>query len=393
LIVACSNKLKVPDVNYHLELNNIETMFFEGVNAISKLFYYFDENNDKEYLIYYDKLKKYFIIFNYVDGSVIKKFNLGSQINSIYIKNIDSIYVSFDNAFGEKANIFGIINSDGEILERLNFYNVMVIPEIDSTGDFKMLGNRSTIQIANNPYSFNNFCIFDEKIYMNIVPKKNLPNKYDYPTLAFANIYDKNYILKYGYKYPKSYNNDYTADYIDFVIKKDDKNITNIIISYVLSDSIYINRLVPIFEANDISVIDDPNNDTLIIKNVDSKYKKNIPPKSRKTESIYFNFKYAYLKYDPFRNCFYRIAIHNLDDNDIKIPKKANAVAFTSKLQNWSIIVADEEVNMLCEKLINASDNFYTNILVTKTGIGLIHNDSAENGANITKTIVKIVKE
>ena len=392
LIVACSNKLNVPNITYNLELTKKETIFFEDVNDISKLVYYYDEDSDKEYLIYYDKLKKHFIIFNYADGKVIKKFNIGSQINSLYVKKIDSIYVSFDNAFGEKANIFALINSDGEVLERINLYNNMVIPEIDAEGNFKMSGNKNTIQLANNPYSFNNFCIFDEKMYMNIAPTKNLQNKYDHPTLAFINIYDKTHILKYGYKYPTFYNNNYAADYIDFIIKKDSKNITNIIISHILSDSVYINRLVPIFEANDMFLIDDPNYDTLIIKNVSSKYK-NVSPTSKKPEAAYFSFKYAYLKHDPFRNCFYRIAIHNLDNDDIKIPKNANLTTFTTKLQNWSIIVADGNLNMLCEKLFNASDNFYPNILVTKSGIGLIHNDDAENGANITKNNVKIVKK
>ncbi len=394
LIVSCSNKLEIPTISYSLELTKTKTIFFEGVNDITKIFYYFDENEDKEYLLYYDKLKKYFIIFNYADGNVIKKINVDFQLNALYIKSIDSIYVSFDNTFGEKGNIFGIINSEGTIIERMNLYNTMVIPEIDSAGKFKTSGNKNIIQLVNNPYSFNNFCVFDEKMYMNIAPTKNLPNKYDYPTLAYINTYDKNYLLRYGYKYPSFYkNNNYVAaDYIDFVVKKDNKNITNVIISYILSDSIYINRLVPIFEANNMAVIDDPDYDTLITKNFCSKYKKNVIPTNKKNDATYFGFKYAYLKHDPFRNCFYRIAIHNFEADDIKIPKTANATAFTTKLQNWSIIVADEKLDMKCEKMFPASDNFYPNILVTKTGIGLIHNNDTDNGANITKTNVRVVR-
>jgi hypothetical protein len=412
---SCSNKpIVVPKIvdTYKLELTIKNITFFEGVKDISKLFYYYDESNDKEYLLAYDIYNKHFIIFDYETGNVLTEFSIEFRINSLYIKSIDSIYVSFDDAFGEKGNIFGLIDFNGKIIDRINLYNKMIIPEVDSTGNFNLLGDKNIIQLANNPYFFSNFCIFDETMYMNIALKKNISNKYDYPVLAFIKMDNiRNQIIKYNYNYPSYYreSNYKMANYMDFIVKKDKRHITNIINSFILSDSVYINRLVPKFEANNMSVINDPDYDTLITKNVASKYKSEILPNTnyfRGTIAYYFGFKYVYLKYDPFRNYFYRIALHTLDNDNISskdVPKGSNdeTLAYARKVQNWSIIVADSDMNLLTEKLMLASDNYYSNILVTKNGIGLINiNDdntniaeNAKNGVNITKTSIRIIKE
>ena len=408
--IACSKKTITPTVSYRLELTPVDTTLFLGATDVSKLFYHYDEINDKEYLVAYNSSKYNFIVFDYTNGDVISDFDMDTGINSLHIKTIDSIYIGFNNAFKEKGNVFGIVNSNGDAIKKINLNNIMVIPDIDSNGNFNLLGNKNIIHLADNPYSFDNFCILDETMYMNVITKdKKIPNKYDYPILAFITL-NNDMILKYDYHFPTSYKNSkVSADYVDFVIKKDKKNIINIIISYVLSDSVHINRLVPKFESNDISLFsDNPDYDSLIIKNVASKYR-DVNYNESKTRSPHTNnhlsFKYIYLKYDEFRNCFYRIAVHSPISADItenmEYYKSAAATgmpALAAKVQNWSIIVSDENLNPICEKIMLAAGNYYPNILVTKNGMGLIdvsniNNKGVVNDIRIVKNSIRLVKQ
>ena len=121
---GCVKKNIIPEITYKLELKPVDTTLFANVKDISKLFYHYDEINDKEYLVVYNSSRNHFAIFDYTNGNKIKDFNIDIKINNIYVKNIDSIYVGFNDAFGEKGNIFGILNSNGEIIERINLYNI-----------------------------------------------------------------------------------------------------------------------------------------------------------------------------------------------------------------------------------------------------------------------------
>jgi hypothetical protein len=235
----------------------------------------------------------------------------------MYVHTIDSIFVFFNSAFGNRGNIIGLLNSKGEIVARYNLTSLMVIDELDDKGN-KVKGKKLKMEIADNPYSFFNFCYFDSTLYLNVSPTTTLQNKFHYPTIASAPLTTANdKAFSFHFYYPEFYKQDtfYQADYLDFVVRREQSGIINVIISYILSDSIEINRFVPRFEANDILIFDTPEYDTVIFKNISSKYKGEIFPAIQNSQSIintYFGFKYAYFKYDKFRNIYYRIAIHTI---------------------------------------------------------------------------------
>lgn len=289
---------------------------------------YFISQNHNLYL--------YFILSNQIEKLKTNHLN----INDVFIKNLDSIYVLSDN----------------EILL------------MDKQGDIKHIIEIKTNNEVLSAGSLFPFYIIDSLAFMFRFPKDVINSYSSYQTFISTSrefCYDlknkKEFLLKNAGNYP-SY------------LKKDFKYLFN---PFRIIDTHY--NLIYSFETND----------TICIFNILSKrYEKKIIRSKYFQQNSTFNFndihnyekinkyliensRYYLLYHDNYVHLYYRIILHKYHYKD------KNTINLRTDVP-WSIVVCDSNFNTLKEIKFNAKEYFFWPFIMTNQGV-LLRKQGYEN--------------
>ena len=391
LLNACSTA-KYEKIN----LIHKDTLHFAGINDIHTNFYFYDKSSKKEYLFNYDGFNKKIMIFNFANAHKINEIPLKNGINSFYVHNLDSIFLSNNDEFSEKNNTISLINSKGEIKNIYDFSKVliskMLVVKEQNDSNIKNDTNIS-FKLNGNPYSFFNFYFKNNLFFLQITPVALERNeKYHYPSIAVVLLKNDSLSnLDLLGNYPDFYKSKdvYSADYTSFVVKNIEyptKTDTiqakfSIINSFILTDDVYCHRKT-IYSTGFAA-------DTIATFNIPSNNKGSFLPITKHFQGddvVFYGFKYSSIKYDNFRNLYYRTAIHTKQRQTIN---DENGEQKEVSRQNWSIICADKDFKIIDEIFIpdDANSNYAKDFFITKNGLAFIKLEDvfANNGITIVK--------
>ena len=406
VVVGCSSIKdstipKKPSIIWESE--EIETTFFPNINDIFFIEYCYDILLDKEYLLHYKDDASTILIFDFSTGEQISKFQLQNKAQSIYFHSLDSIFVYSKDAYGQKGTIILLLTSKGDLINFFQLNDYLVInenPNKDKTNKTSKL----LVRPIDNPFLFRTFCYLDSTFYISVAPHIPIKERFHYPPMAIINL-DVNIKndTNFFFEYPAFYREEkiYKADYFDFDVYVDEFKIVNLFLSFPLSDTVGRYRFVPRFMANERIIFDSEEYDTLILKSIKSSYHSDnnyLVQSSNNDRFLFWGFKYTSIKFDSFRKVFYRVA-HHLVDSEItsklhSTEQDRKILEVADKYQNWSLLIADEKMDKVDEKLFEYEQRIYPNIIVTKEGIAFISKDIQKNpqGINIIKHKVTITK-
>ena len=358
-----------------------DSLFFSGINDIHTNFYFYDKSSKKEYLFNYDGFNKKIMIFNFSNGNKINEIPLKNTINSFYVHNLDSIFLSNNDDFSEINNTISLINSKGELKGIYDFSKVLITERQNK--------NYVRLKLNDNPYSFFTFCFKNNFFFLQVAPEGLERNeKYYYPTIAVVFLKNNSlFNIDLLGKYPVFYNSKdiYVADYTSFVVQNIEysikKNITqlkySILNSFILTDDVYLYEKK--ININDININSNDNiSKNIIIDatktfNIHSNNKGSFLPITKHFQGdivTYNGFKYSSIKYDNFRNLYYRIAIHTRQQQTIINDENGESKEVSK--QNWSIIFTDKNFKIIDEIIISDDINYAKDFFITKNGLAFI---------------------
>ena len=307
----------------------------------------FIEYNDENNMVYFALLQDK-IIYNFQLKSLshLNSLSFDNKINCFKIISKDSIYI-----FQSETNSISLINKNGLVKNCTNFDNIF----------------------------FKNYRVYIQFILSSLMKIENsfiLPividpsTRKEYYDMPIAMKYDLNsQKTKFGIYWPPYYcsNKELYAFEPSIIMNKKKE----LLVSFLLSDYVY--RYDSNFKFIDSikykSKYQEENFPALC------NYNDEFPNNDSTMRYLDLRQEYASLKYDKYRDLYYRIFLHKVNNQHIDEP-----LSYFDK--TFSLIVIDSEFNILNEEVFSGIDYNFNSFFITPEGISFVSNNRKSNDYN-----------
>ncbi|NQT78074.1 MAG: DUF4221 family protein [Bacteroidetes bacterium] len=345
----------------YFSISNKEIIINDStINYISG---YLFETNDSLYLLNQDLNTRNIFCYNLINNKVFQLFEENNKHSisksifyQIYIKTFDSIFV-----LSLEKNLVSLINNKAEIQKE---YHIPDSLTVAATPDFPLEVLNTNIHVGNTSKTIN---VSDKKnrkkYYQLIKPEIVIP----------VSQTDQSFIISQLGAFPEHYfesGNDYSDYFPTRCMNKEG----GMIFSYDADHYIYV------FDSDGMSYE----------KPCESKYIKTINhiPDNKTLDMAYsrkFQLeepKYERIYYDKYRNRYYRIVKHR---SKVENGQMTDIENFT-----WSIIVLDENLDILGEQIFYFKNYNYQIFYPAKEGIYINKTNSEQHDRTIRLTLLEI---
>lgn len=311
------------------------------------------------YISFLNKDQKRIYIYNIDNEKIVKTINLANEelksyqnISAYNIENPDSIYI-----FDEVENEILLLNKDLEVLssistidysESKNFEWTLKFPQYFANTSSPFLSYKNHVFFMGlYPWAIEDTML--SKFKLSHFFTKKLDNTY-----LLHNYPDAIYGSKFDWDDPI-----YNIPYYDFNFKNE-----TLVISFPISHNLYISKNL----SNNLIKVFGGSNFSSTIKSIGKNKSDDKNYDLKMTENIKENNLYGAIKYDPYRNIYYRFIRKSLKEKNTG--------------RNWKdktlgVIVLDEDFNYLGETDIGILKDWnWENSFVNKQGLYIEHLDN-----------------
>lgn len=278
--------------------------------------------------------------------------SFSNGLNAFYVGSPDSIYLSL-----KYSNQVVLINKEGALLNRwvlndpVSFYTDYWLSA--SAGDW--------MEIVNN------------QLYTAHAPRVNdytqIP---DTKPVLIYNLQERKVIANPG-AYPESYHQGVWWHLVGMTANKAVNKKGEVLISFPVEHALFL--------YNNDSLIQTTATESRYLKkyefpSFDNEQRSNTAYKVKYVSTLGY---YYSLIYDPFRNIYYRVVLHPQDyrnaDNTVNMDAD----------RSWSVMILDEDLNVLSETYFPSKKYLYYNLIVTKAGLLISNNHELNPDLNSGK--------
>jgi hypothetical protein len=345
LFGACKDtELKESDKVYLCPTEDLIKIDTRKTKPSTSCLRYFKDDNNAEWLIYMVREFNEINIFSLADGTLFNKYKFDSRgpqgighLTGFYVHNMDSIYLSSNVHY----NTLFTINDQGIVANKIKLKMDKCPEGIYAVKPLSTLGNTEAFI---NKDIFAIICNYNQGRDNTLMHQRTL-----------ANTYTSDGKISKVVKYPK-YNYLKGADYYHFSALFDSRK--RLALSFNQSEEIFLYNFL---------------NDQYTTKKVKSKYQKgDLAGRTlNRNESIlqsmarYVNNpSYEHFLYDKYRKLYYRFfypGVELKESDDVK--------ALWESPSKFSVMILDEELNVMGETLMPEKQYDYKMSFVTQDGL------------------------